>query len=150
MQSVETPTLHMLMPAKTTLSMLCSNTVIHQQAQHVAGVMMQPPKATKDGYDVQMQTNHLSHFLLTSLLLPSLEAAAASKGEARIVNHSSSLRNLDGKPVPLEAKYMKPLTDGLDIGDNSFGQRTKRYQQTKLANSIFTLALKVCTLISAS
>lgn len=27
-----------------------------------AGVMALPDKATKDGYDVQMQTNHLSHF----------------------------------------------------------------------------------------
>lgn len=104
---------------------------------------MQPAKATKDGYDVQMQTNHLSHFLLTSLLMPSLETAAAKTGEARIVNHSSSLRNLQGKPEPLEPKYMKPLADGLDIGGKSMADRTKRYQQSKLSNSVFTLALKV-------
>jgi hypothetical protein len=34
-----------------------------------------------------MQTNHLSHFLLTKDLLPLLNKAAASKGEARIINH---------------------------------------------------------------
>ena len=37
------------------LDVLCNN----------AGVMAIEDKATKDGFDVQMQTNHLSHFLLT-------------------------------------------------------------------------------------
>ena len=48
-----------------------------------------PDLATNDGYDCQMQTNHLSHFLLTKLLLPLLEKKAETAGEARVVNHSS-------------------------------------------------------------
>ena len=35
-----------------------------------AGVMALKDVATPDGYDVQMQTNHLSHFLLTAELWP--------------------------------------------------------------------------------
>ena len=50
------------------------------------------PDHTEDGFDVQMQTNHLSHFLLTCELLPLLEKAANDSGEARIVNHSSIAR----------------------------------------------------------
>ncbi|OLQ03660.1 putative oxidoreductase [Symbiodinium microadriaticum] len=37
-----------------------------------AGIMATPDKATKDGYDTQMQTNHLSHFLLAAELFPLL------------------------------------------------------------------------------
>tara|TARA_R110002050_G_scaffold163050_1_gene292987 strand:- start:1187 stop:1312 length:126 start_codon:yes stop_codon:yes gene_type:complete len=35
--------------------------------------------ATVDGFDIQMQTNHLSHFLLTKELYPLLEKAAKAK-----------------------------------------------------------------------
>ena len=65
------------------LDCLCNN----------AGVMALKDVATKDGYDIQMQTNHLSHFLLTRELYPVLVRATALRGEARIVNHSSFARN---------------------------------------------------------
>ena len=63
-----------------------------------AGIMATPDKATVDGYDTQMQTNHLSHFLITAELLPLLEAEAnEAAGDARIVNHSSNARHLTPK-----------------------------------------------------
>lgn len=67
---------------KDGLDVLCNN----------AGVMALKDQATIDGFDIQMQTNHLSHFLLTKQLLPLLETAAEKRGEARIVNHTSISR----------------------------------------------------------
>ena len=112
------------------LDVLCNN----------AGVMALEDMATKDGFDVQMQTNHLSHFLLTKELFPILEKAAESRAEARIVNHSSIARF--GKK--LEAKYLEQ--NGGNLGGNGSsmffgGARWVRYQQTKLANAAFTAAL---------
>jgi NAD(P)-dependent dehydrogenase (short-subunit alcohol dehydrogenase family) len=52
------------------LDVLCCN----------AGVMALRDAATADGHDVQMQTNHLSHFLLAKELQPLLEKAAALRG----------------------------------------------------------------------
>lgn len=66
--------------------------------------MRLPETATKDGFEAQLQTNHLSHFLLSSLLLPDLKAAAAASGEARIVNHSSAAR----RGPPLEVRMSHP------------------------------------------
>lgn len=104
-----------------------------------AGVMALKDQATKDGYDVQMQTNVLSHFLITKELFPLL----VKSNEARIVNHSSMAR-LGG---PLEMKYFEK--NGGNLGgdeadeENGFrGPRWDRYHQTKLANAVLTYALK--------
>jgi NAD(P)-dependent dehydrogenase (short-subunit alcohol dehydrogenase family) len=105
-----------------------------------AGVMALKDEATEDGYDVQMQTNVLSHFLITKELFPLLRKS----DEARIVNHSSMAR-LGG---PLEMDYFEKK--GGDLGGNGTeqenanfqGPRWERYHQTKLANCTFTYGLK--------
>lgn len=108
------------------LDVLCNN----------AGVMALEDKATKDGFDVQMQTNHLSHFLLTSKLMPLLKAADAG----RIVHHSSMART----GGDLKAEYFGKNGGNLGGNGNSMflnGARWERYHQTKLANYVFTKAL---------
>jgi NAD(P)-dependent dehydrogenase (short-subunit alcohol dehydrogenase family) len=60
-----------------------------------AGIMAQPLIKSKDGYDIQFQTNHLAHFLLTKLLWNKL---VASPGQGRVVNHSSSAHHF-GSPI---------------------------------------------------
>lgn len=105
-----------------------------------AGVMALEDKATKDGYDVQMQTNVISHFLLTKELFPLLKKSS----QARIVNHSSMAR-LGG---PLVSDYFEKKGgdlggDGTEEQNVSFqGPRWERYHQTKLANATFTYGLK--------
>lgn len=115
------------------IDVLCNN----------AGVMALDDVATKDGYDVQMQTNHLSHFLLTKELYPLLKRAKELRGEARVANHSSEARKMPN--TPLKPEYFEKK--GGDLGGNSAGlffngPRWERYHQSKLANAVFTLALK--------
>jgi NAD(P)-dependent dehydrogenase (short-subunit alcohol dehydrogenase family) len=104
--------------------------------------MATPDEATVDGYDTQMQTNHLSHFLLTAELFPLLEAEAEANGDARIVNQSSFGR-LHTPHDRLEEKYFGK--NGGNLGGNDIGMMKGgcfyRYFQTKLANSVFTYGL---------
>ncbi len=114
---------------------------IHVLANN-AGVMALPDEATEDGFDVQIQTNHLSHFLLTKGLMPLLEKAAETSGEARVVNHSSVARMSPSKK--LKPEYFEKR--GGNLGGNGAsmffgGARWKRYNQSKLANCAFTAAL---------
>lgn len=105
-----------------------------------AGVMALKDQATNDGYDVQIQTNVLSHFLLTKELFPLMKKSP----QARIVNHSSMAR-LGGplKPEYFEQKGGNLGGDGSEEENNSFrGPRWERYHQTKLANANFTYGLK--------
>jgi NAD(P)-dependent dehydrogenase (short-subunit alcohol dehydrogenase family) len=105
-----------------------------------AGVMGLKDNPTVDGYDVQMQTNVISHFLLTKDLFPLLKKSE----QARIVNHSSMAR----LGPPLEAQYFEAKGgdlggDGTEEQNKSFkGPRWWRYHQTKLANAAFTYGLK--------
>eukprot|EP00927_Polykrikos_kofoidii_P030090 TRINITY_DN2594_c0_g1_i2.p1 TRINITY_DN2594_c0_g1~~TRINITY_DN2594_c0_g1_i2.p1 ORF type:complete len:388 (+),score=70.35 TRINITY_DN2594_c0_g1_i2:71-1234(+) len=100
-----------------------------------AGIMAQPDVRTVDGFDVTMQTNHLSHFLLTKMLMPSLLAAASSRGEVRIVTQSSLARG--GDPANMQY-YLKSPAGSLG-GDSDHGM--ERYHQSKLANIVFSMAL---------
>ena len=97
-----------------------------------AGVMALKDQATTDGYDIQMQTNVISHFLITKELFPLLRKSE----EARIVNHTSMAR-LGG---PLVMDYFEKNGGNLGGDDTEEenlgfqGPRWERYHQTKLAN----------------
>ncbi|KAI0143974.1 hypothetical protein F4776DRAFT_609948, partial [Hypoxylon sp. NC0597] len=55
-----------------------------------AGVMKTPESRTKDGFELQFGTNHLSHFLLFYLLKDLLLASSTPEFHSRVVNVSSS------------------------------------------------------------
>jgi NAD(P)-dependent dehydrogenase (short-subunit alcohol dehydrogenase family) len=104
-----------------------------------AGVMALKDQATLDGYDVQMQTNVISHFLITKELFPLLKKSK----ESRIVNHSSVAR-LGG---PLKMEYFEKNGGNLggdepEEGSGFRGARWERYHQTKLSNAVFTYGLQ--------
>jgi NAD(P)-dependent dehydrogenase (short-subunit alcohol dehydrogenase family) len=88
-----------------------------------AGVMNTPAGTTKDGFETQLGTNHLGHFLLTELLLDVLKASAPS----RIVNLSSCYHDV--------AQGRKGT---IDFDDLHFEKRKydgwESYAQSKLAN----------------
>ncbi|MCJ8312077.1 MAG: SDR family NAD(P)-dependent oxidoreductase [Saccharospirillaceae bacterium] len=88
-----------------------------------AGVMQTPKNTTVDGFELQLASNHLGHFLLTGLILELIE-----KASGRIVN-VSSIMHLGGKiyfdDLMLEHAYTP----------------TKAYNQSKLANLMFTFEL---------
>jgi retinol dehydrogenase-12 len=90
-----------------------------------AGVMMQDRSLTQDGFEMVFTANHLSHFLLTHLLLPELK-----KTDGRIVNVSSCLHKMAKEfnfdDVMSERNY------------TLFGT----YSQSKLANILFTFELQ--------
>ena len=91
-----------------------------------AGVMAVPKATTEDGFESQLGTNHLGHYALTGLLLPTLLAAA----EPRVVTVSSNAHNM-GR---------------MDFDDLFFERRRysrwRAYAQSKLANLLFTSELQ--------
>ena len=61
-----------------------------------AGTMGNPPTTTEEGYEIQFGTNHIGHFLLTKLLLPTLQktvASASPSPDVRVVSVSSMGHN---------------------------------------------------------
>jgi len=95
-----------------------------------AGVMMTPetPRTT-EGFEMQIGTNHLGHFLLTELLLPKLRKSAASGFNARIVIVSS---------LAHERGIIR--FDDINWKNGSYSP-IAAYQQSKLANVMHASAL---------
>ncbi|KAL0491393.1 retinol dehydrogenase [Acrasis kona] len=92
-----------------------------------AGVMVPPLSRTKEGFELQIGTNHLGHFALTNRLLKNL-----SKGtHARIVVLSS--RAHEGGKMNF---------DDLNFEKTSYGMGMSAYAQSKLANVLFAKELQ--------
>ncbi|AXQ30146.1 SDR family NAD(P)-dependent oxidoreductase [Solimonas sp. K1W22B-7] len=99
------------------LDMLCNN----------AGVMHLPYQKTRDGFEMQVGTNHLGHFVLTGLLLDTLKATP----KARIVTVASIAHR---------------ATKGIDLDDLNWERRpyspADSYGKSKLANLMFHFELQ--------
>jgi NAD(P)-dependent dehydrogenase (short-subunit alcohol dehydrogenase family) len=91
-----------------------------------AGVMYTPKRTTRDGFEMQIGTNHLGHFALTGLLLDRLLPVAGS----RVVTVSSV-----GHRIRAAIHF-----DDLNW-ERSYG-RVAAYGQSKLANLMFTYELQ--------
>jgi len=90
-----------------------------------AGIMAVPFEKTKDGFESQMGTNHLGHFLLTELLF-----GAISKGtNPRIVNVSSSAHRL--------GKLKTGDKSEINVSKENYSPWTV-YGNSKLVNLLFT------------
>jgi len=114
-----------------------------------AGIMGQPWTLTKDGYDIQLQTNHLSHFLLTKLLWDKM---VSTPGQSRVVQHSSSGHKA-GKVRFDTERLENPSYNSGFLGSNFLFMNTlgrfigltaewKRYSVSKLANVLFMRELQ--------
>ncbi|XP_050225164.1 short-chain dehydrogenase TIC 32, chloroplastic-like isoform X2 [Mercurialis annua] len=90
-----------------------------------AGVMATPFMLSKDNIELQFATNHIGHFLLTSLLLDTMKKTSrASNKEGRIVNVSSEA-------------HRYPYEEGIrfdKINDQTGYGSYRAYGQSKLAN----------------
>jgi NAD(P)-dependent dehydrogenase (short-subunit alcohol dehydrogenase family) len=91
-----------------------------------AGVMASPFERTADGFELQFGTNHLGHFLLTALLMPTVLASAP----ARIVNVSSA-GHFGSDIVWDDINYERRPYDKWDA-----------YGQSKTANILFSVELE--------
>src|SRR4051794_18103342 len=87
-----------------------------------AGVMAVPESRTKDGFEMQIGTNHLGHFALTNLLLPRITD--------RVVSVSSGAHRMGSIRL-----------DDLNWEKGGY-HRWRAYGQSKLANLLFTAELQ--------
>lgn len=89
-----------------------------------AGVMRCPKEVTKEGFELQVGTNHMGHFLLTHLLLDYLKVSAPS----RIVTVSS-------------IAHTRGEMNTADFNSEKSYDPKKAYEMSKLCNVLFTREL---------
>ncbi|KAK3316536.1 hypothetical protein B0H66DRAFT_576378 [Apodospora peruviana] len=91
-----------------------------------AGLMGCPPKLTKEGYEIQMGTNHLGHAFLLKLLMPLLLKTATTP---RVVSLASAAWKYADATQKIQFDTLKSL-DGAVTPVN-------RYIQSKVANVLY-------------
>lgn len=99
-----------------------------------AGIMATPPGKTESGHEIQFGTNHIGHFLLVKLLLPTVLRTAASTSplapDVRVITVSSVAHQI---APPLPTMMSTPAL--------SEQNTWKRYAASKAANIIFASEL---------
>ena len=103
----------------------------------IAGSGAEDAAVSKEGYELIFVTNHLGHYLLTSLLMDKLKESAAALNQSvplstvRVVNVASKAYQFARGKIPYEK---------IEAGANGFGTFEK-YAVSKLANVYFTQEL---------
>jgi NAD(P)-dependent dehydrogenase (short-subunit alcohol dehydrogenase family) len=87
-----------------------------------AGIMAVPEGRTVDGFEMQIGTNHFSHFLLFQLLKPVLLASGSPGSPSRVITLSSAAH-----------KASRIFFDDLDLSKQGYSPLTA-YAQSKTAN----------------
>jgi len=88
-----------------------------------AGVMQTPKSTTADGFELQLGTNHLGHFLWTALMMPQVDQDAGRVVTVSSIMHKFGRINFDN--LMMERGYNANLS----------------YNRSKLANLMFALEL---------
>eukprot|EP00440_Ansanella_granifera_P023122 gb/GFBE01025109.1/.p1 GENE.gb/GFBE01025109.1/~~gb/GFBE01025109.1/.p1 ORF type:complete len:344 (+),score=72.33 gb/GFBE01025109.1/:1-1032(+) len=110
-----------------------------------AGIMSQPLQKSADGHDVQFQTNHLAHFLLTALLWDLLKNTG---GDVRVVQHSSVAHWMGGTKFDRTRMDLPTYSWAWILIWPLLGcmgytpQNWRRYAMSKLCNVLFGLELQ--------
>lgn len=99
--------------------------------------MATPHELTKDGFDMQFQSNYLGHFTFTIPLIPLLiETSKDPNTSVRLVQVSSYGHNF-ATGIKEGIKF-----DSIESVNRDFGSPWKRYGQSKLANILFAKELQ--------
>ena len=124
---------------ENTLHYLVNNAGIHYiSAVENAFTALNVSVVSKQGFDLVFATNYLGHFLLTSLLLPSLQSSAElAKIPSRIVAISSAKHlESDGSMLTLSSSSSSesgPEAASGELASQSFSHRLLSYENSKLA-----------------
>ncbi|CAI6310117.1 unnamed protein product [Periconia digitata] len=112
---------------------------------------------TEDGIESHFATNHIGHWLFTNLIMPKLIKASAKnpKGATRIINVSAGSPMSAGirwsdmnfekmvKDLPEDERpsaFLHKLF-GIDINDETVFTYLEGYNQSKVANALFTVGI---------
>ncbi|KDQ21285.1 hypothetical protein BOTBODRAFT_197762 [Botryobasidium botryosum FD-172 SS1] len=102
-----------------------------------AGIMATPYELTKDGFEMQFQSNYLGHFAFTHPLIPLLvETSKDPSTSVRIVQVSSMGHNFAKDDVSFRSDLAYSETV-----NREFGTPWARYGQSKLASILFAKEL---------
>ncbi|ORY37671.1 NAD(P)-binding protein [Rhizoclosmatium globosum] len=101
-----------------------------------AGLLTKQYSLSPEGYESTIATNHLGHFLLIQLLLPSLQSVGTPESPSRLAIVSSftiNPKNMSSMPYP---NLVSDFTDALKAESNTAFNGEQAYTNSKLLNAV--------------